>query len=73
MATEAENSEAKQREQTERFYRLVGECITSWAGIESKLFRIFRLLLHTDRQFAAILFYGRPTISSRFDLVSKNH
>jgi len=58
MADEIEDAE---------FFRLVGLAITMWAGIESKVFRCFRILLHTDRQFAAILFYRPQSLSFRFE------
>lgn len=53
------------------FYELVGVAITTWGGIESKIFRAFRTILHTDRQLAAILFYRVPSLSARFETLDE--
>lgn len=66
-----EEADKIERANDGEFYKLVGECITTWAGIESKIFRIFRLFLHTDRQFAAILFFRAPSLDARFSTVGE--
>jgi hypothetical protein len=55
-------------EERHDFYKWVGICITQWASIESKLFRICHCTHQTDKQTAAIVFFRTPTLETRWIL-----
>ena len=57
-----------QRIELTEFFELIGIIITTWSGIESKLFRISHAVLRTNRNLASIVFFRTPTLSGRIQL-----
>lgn len=55
---------------SERFFSLVGYCITEWARVDDELFRIFQHCVGNPKQ-CAIIFYRTPGIDIRIALTDE--
>lgn len=61
----------KAKAEADKFYALVGRCITIWAHVETHLFRSFVTALEAPRHKAAVVFRRSPTMDSRLKLTSE--
>ncbi len=65
--TDTDTSPSKEKEYAE-FYQQVGECITSWALVEERLFDLCWTVLGTSRRKAAIVYAFNRSLSGRLRL-----
>jgi hypothetical protein len=61
----------KAREDAETFFRVVGECITTWSFIDRRLFRLFKYAVGLYGNRAAIVYYQWRTIDARLSLIDR--
>jgi hypothetical protein len=56
----------------DRFYHLVGTCITEWSILEETLFELFQTALGATKPKSAIVFYVRThTLGARLSLTNE--
>jgi hypothetical protein len=53
------------------FLMYVGYCITTWADVEEKLFKIFWRATNCPKKQAAIIYYRTPTLDARLSLTDE--
>jgi hypothetical protein len=58
-------------EAANRFFELLGRCISAWANVDDELFRIFRDCLGAPYEQSAIIFYRTPGLDVRLNLTSE--
>jgi hypothetical protein len=57
----------RQQEVSDEFHMMVGYCIAAWAGVEHKLFSIFRHCVGGRVSQVTILYYRIPSLKTRFE------
>lgn len=61
---------AEIRQEEDRFYALMGRCITIWASIEARLYHLFTTALDSPSELTGILFWSFPSFSMRLSYTS---
>lgn len=58
-------------EQAKEFFYYIGVAITDWAHFEGELFHICSMVLKTNQQNAAIVYFRTPSLDGRLTLVDE--
>lgn len=58
------------KEVADKFFALIGVCVTEWAGIDEWIFRLFKQCVFPERQ-AAIIYYRSPGLNIRLSLTDE--
>src|SRR5258708_5361691 len=58
------------QERSDRFHNAIGLCITEWANIDERIFRIFQTCVGPIKQ-CAIIYYRTPGLDVRVNLTEE--